>query len=238
MTDRYFFLHLQKTGGSALKMRLRHHFGERAVYPCPDDGELPDAVIRPAHLIDRVAARGEEIRVIAGHFPLATLELLPGDYRTFTLLREPVERTLSFLRHQVRVGNTTTTDLVELYEDPFRYRMLHNHMTKMLALNAEKTLSGGAILADVEMSEELLEVACQRLQSVDVVGIQERHEEFVAELEREFGWDLGPHLSVNQTKGEPVDAAFRDRIAQDNALDVALYEYALKLTNLAPTPTA
>jgi len=235
MTDRYFFLHLQKTGGSALKMRLRHYFGERAVYPCPDDGELPDVIIRPAHLLERVKARGDEIRVIAGHFPLATLEHLPGKYRTFTLLREPVERTLSFLRHQVRTGNTSTADLVELYEDPLRYRMIRNHMTKMLALDAERTLRGGAILADVEMTEELLDVARQRLANVDVVGVQERHDEFVAALEREFAWDLGPHLTVNQTTAKPIDATFRDRIAEDNALDVALYDYALGLA--APRPS-
>jgi len=229
MSDRYFFLHLQKTGGSALKMRLRHYFGERAVYPCPEDGELPDAVIRPAHLLERFEIRGDEIRVVAGHFPLATTELLPGDYRTFTLLREPVERTLSFLRHQVATGNPSTTDLVELYEDPLSYRMLHNHMTKMLALDAERTHTGGAILAEVDMNDELLGVARQRLAGLDVVGVQEHHDEFVAALEREFGWDLGPHLTVNRTRAVPVDEAFRQRIAEDNALDVALYQYALEL---------
>tara|TARA_R110000823_G_scaffold304249_1_gene425886 strand:+ start:8838 stop:9551 length:714 start_codon:yes stop_codon:yes gene_type:complete len=237
MTDRYFFLHLQKTGGSALKMRLRHCLGERAVYPCPDDGDLPDAVIRPARLLERMRERGEEVRVVAGHFPLATVDLLPGEYRTFTLLREPVERTLSFLRHQVRTGNTSTDDLMKLYEDPSRYRMLHNHMTKMLALDAERTLSGGAILAEVEMTDELLQLAQQRLAKVDVVGVQEHYDEFVMALEREFGWDLGPPLTANQTEARPVDAAFRERIAEDNALDVALYEYALGLVATAASTT-
>ena len=32
---RYFFVHLQKTGGTALFRRLRHHFGVEAVYPRP-----------------------------------------------------------------------------------------------------------------------------------------------------------------------------------------------------------
>ena len=85
------------------------------------------------------------------------------------------------------------------------------------------------------MTEELLDVARQRLASVDVVGVQERHDEFVAALKSEFGWDLGPPLTVNQTTAKPVDAAFRDRIAKDNALDVALYDYALGLSAPAPT---
>jgi hypothetical protein len=234
MTERYFFLHLQKTGGSALRARLQHLFGKRAVYPRPEDGNPIDAVIRPAHLIESIEARGEEIRVITGHFPLATLELLPWDCRTFTLLREPVERTLSFLRHQVKWGNTPTDNLEELYEDPLRAAMIRNHMTKMLALDAQETLHGGAILADVEMNAERLHVACQRLGDIDVVGIQERHDDFVAQLEQEFNWDLGPQRRVNTTAATPIDPAFRERIAEDNALDVALYQYALELT--APTP--
>ncbi len=230
MSDRYFFLHLQKTGGSALKMRLRHHFGDRAVYPCADDGPLPGAILTPAHLVERVAARGDEIRVITGHFPLATLDLLPGEYRTFTLLREPVERTLSFLRQQARLAKKPDSDLVEFYEDPIHYiGLIHNHMTKMLALDTETTRSKG-ILANVEMTRDHLELARQRLASIDVVGVQERHDDFAAALEREFGWDLGPRRSANQTGSMPVDPALRQRIAEENALDVELYEFALELT--------
>jgi hypothetical protein len=84
------------------------------------------------------------------------------------------------------------------------------------------------------MNAERLHVACQRLGDIDVVGIQERHDDFVAQLEQEFNWNLGPQRRVNTTAATPIDPAFRERIAEDNALDVALYQYALELT--APTP--
>ena len=51
------------------------------------------------HLRERLAARGDQIKVITGHFPLCTTELIDGPFTTLTLLREPVERTLSYLRH-------------------------------------------------------------------------------------------------------------------------------------------
>lgn len=229
MTEKYFFVHLQKTGGSSLKMQLRHLFGERGVYPSPFDGDPINAVISPEHLLECYQSRGDEISVIAGHLPLATTELLPAEFKTFSLLREPVERTLSFLRHQIKTSETPSDDPEILYGDSLRMRMTQNHMTKMMGLDAQQTLSGGAILAEVEMNEALLQRACERLATLDVLGVQERHDEFVDSLERTFGWDLGPRKSINRTEEVPVSQAFKERIAQDNALDVALYEYALEL---------
>ena len=57
--------------------------------------------------------------MIAGHFPLCTIELLDAEFTTLTVLRHPVERTLSYLRHH---RDTTPADsersLEELYEQP------------------------------------------------------------------------------------------------------------------------
>ena len=41
MSERYFFVHLQKTAGTTLFRRLKHHFGAAAVYPMPEyQGEV------------------------------------------------------------------------------------------------------------------------------------------------------------------------------------------------------
>ena len=45
MTDpqpRYFFVHLQKTAGTALFRRLRHAVGTDAVYPLPAEQGTPE----------------------------------------------------------------------------------------------------------------------------------------------------------------------------------------------------
>ena len=98
---RFFVAHMQKTAGTALRDRLRATFPESQIYPNGTDG--PDAriaVISVAHLQERWAARGDEIRLLTGHFPVRTVELLDAPLPTMTVLRDPVERTLSFLRHQ------------------------------------------------------------------------------------------------------------------------------------------
>ena len=222
---RFFFMHLQKTAGTALWGRLKRHFEPAEVYPGPGDGEPPLSVLTVDHLVERWRARRDEIRIVTGHFPLCVTDLLDARFTTLTVLREPVERTLSFLRHH-REMTPADRDrpLEEIYEEPLRRELVHNHMVKMLSLTAEEMTDGA--LTHVEFSREHLERARERLDGMDVVGFQEQFEEFCAELERRFGWDLGDPVVANRTERVEVSEAFRARIASDNALDTELYEFA------------
>jgi hypothetical protein len=224
--DRYFFVHVQKTAGTALLRRMKHAFGSQAIYPDDSDGTLPDAVLVHENLAERFAARRDEIRVITGHFPLCVSEMLGADFRTLTILREPVERTLSYLRHhRVLLTADRHVPLEEIYQDPFRFEgLVHNHMVKMFALTPETMTAG--VLTPVTFDRQHLELAKERLATVDVVGVQERFEEFCDELQRRYGWDLGPRMFANRTAPVEVSDEFRDRIAEDNALDVELFEFA------------
>jgi hypothetical protein len=226
IVQRYFFVHLQKTAGTALLRRMRAAFGEQAIYPDASDGDVVDAVLVHEHLAERFAVRADEIRVVTGHFPLCVAEMLPADFKTMTVLRDPVERTLSYLRHHRKLRQEDRETPIEaIYDDPFRYHgLIHNHMVKMFALT-EETMTAGA-LTHVEFVPEHLELAKQRLATVDVIGVQERFDDFCAEVERRFGWDLGPPLYANRTDPVEVSDAFRARIAADNAYDVELYEHA------------
>lgn len=49
---------------------------------------------------------------------------------------------------------------------------------------------------------------------------------FRRRLTRRFGWNLGPNETVNVSSPLEVSDAFRDLIAEENALDVKLYEFA------------
>ena len=98
---RFFVAHMQKTAGTALRDRLRATFPDEAIYPNGSDGPDPRiAVISVQRLRERWAVRGDDIRLLTGHFPVRVTELLGAEFVTLTVLRHPVERTLSFLRHQ------------------------------------------------------------------------------------------------------------------------------------------
>jgi Sulfotransferase family len=228
-SDRFFFVHVQKTAGTSLIKRLAHTFGQAGVYPNKTDGEIVSCVISVEHLLSRWRARNDEIRVVSGHFPLCTTELLGADFTTLTLLREPVERTLSYLRHH-RVLTPAERDrpLEAIYDDSFRFHgLVHNHMVKMFSLTpAEMT---GGMLTRVDFTPERLERAKERLAGIDAIGLQEDFDEFCVELTRRFGWRLGEPLHANRTEHFEVSDAFRARIAEDNAMDVELYEFAKRI---------
>jgi hypothetical protein len=228
---RFFFVHIQKTGGISLYMRMQRQFGREGVYPAPSDGD-PDEVAPQLFtriLLERWRARRDEIRIVTGHFPLCTAELLNADFSFLTVLRDPVERTLSYLRHhRVTTPKDRDTPLEELYEDAPRFKMfIENQMVKMLSLDASEMTNG--LMTPVDFDRGRLRKAKRALKGLDTFGLQEDLEGFAQELERRYGWDLGPPVHENATRPTPVPDSFRARIREDNPLDVELYEYARKL---------
>ena len=232
--QRFFVAHMQKTAGTALRDRLRATFPDEQIYPNATDG--PDArisVISVKHLQERWAVRGQDIRLLTGHFPVRTTELLGVPFVTFTVLRHPVERTLSFLRHQAerrQRGATEDTPLIEMYEDPFRFEsMIQNHMTRTLSLTPDEMVAGDGVLTRVPYTAERLEMAKQALRNLDTFGLQERFDDLCTELGQRWGLETGGPLRTNTTEPTDVPAGFAERIAEDNALDMELYEYGVRL---------
>jgi hypothetical protein len=227
---RWFFVHLQKTGGTALFRRLRNHFGTRGVYPMPEYQGTPATSLEVPLLLERFAAHRDDIRVVVGHFPLCTVELLDAPFRTFTILREPVERALSFLRHQQQEEpRFRDVPLEEVYADPVcRDGLVRNHMVRMLSLRADEMTEGA--LTPVAVDEDRLATAKANLADrIDVMGVQEHFEDFCDELGRRFGWDLGPRQFANRTTPADAGPELRARIREDNAMDAELYAFASDL---------
>jgi hypothetical protein len=242
--QRYFFLHIMKTAGTALRRKLINHFGEAAVYPTKRlDGTDPVTLYMSVdHLRERLAARGDQIRVITGHFPLRTVDEIDGRYTTLTLLRNPIERTLSYLRQaredrndrflerRTRASQHAGRPLEAVYDDlsgAASNNAANNNMTRMLSLTPAEIWA--SILSRVDLNRDHLERAKEALAGIDAVGLQERFEDFSDLLAARFGWRLGEPEVVNPTAPVDVPETLRTRIAEDNALDVELYEFAREL---------
>ncbi len=228
-SKRIFVVHLQKTAGTTLRDRLRNTYEDEQIYPHAKDGpDILHAIISLSHLIERWQARKEEIRVIAGHFPLSTTELLGEEFITLSVLRPPLERTLSYLRHQKQVVPADANkSLEDIYDDPFRFNgLIRNHMTRMFGITAEQMAIGDGALSNVEDSDELLSRAKQGLLALDDFGLQPRFEEFWLRIAGRFDLDVGASKNSNATRFEDTPPGLEERIMRDNALDVALYEFA------------
>lgn len=228
----WFFVHLQKTGGTSLILQMLRHFAPGEVYPWPAD--VPDDPERPqlsvAALQRAWTEHHDRIRIIAGHFPFAAMELLGGGFTSLTLLRDPVTRTLSNIRSQLAANpRMEGLDAETVYERtrPFT----NNHMLRMFSVTAEEiveaeALGRWALFRWVDPTEERLDAAKANLERIDVVGFIDDLAAFVAELETRFGWTLGDPLHANPSPAFAIPDTLVDRIREENAPDLALYEYA------------
>jgi hypothetical protein len=224
---------MQKTAGTSLRNRLRASFADDAIYPNASDGSDPRVtVISVERLMERWEARGDQIRLLTGHFPVRTVERLGVPFITMTVLRHPVERTLSFLRHQAdrhQRGASEMTPIVDIYEDPFRFEhMIRNHMVRMLSLGPDEMGPGDGVLTTVPYTRDRLDRAKDGLDRLDLFGLQERFEELCTQLATRYGLTVGPPVRDNVTSSVDVPDGLADRIAEDNALDMELYDYAVQ----------
>jgi len=233
---RFFFIHVMKTAGTTFVRQLREQFPAEALYPCRTIDWIGDhdfdAYINIPRLLALTPARRAEIRVYTGHFPYYVTEVI-GDLTTLTVLREPIARTISVLKHFKRVEERfRSCSLEAIYDDRQIFRFfVENHQAKVFSLVAaddEPAINCGLTLDDARF-----ERACANLARVDVVGVTEAYDDFVLTAQRRFGWwPDGVDLEIRTNLGaEDWDVApgFRDRIASDNAYDVAFYEYARSL---------
>ena len=236
VAQRFFLLHVQRTAGTTLRQYILKNFEHDEVYPAigvdADPSQGADALaayFSLESLTSLPVSRRARIRVFTGHFPFMAVELLGGNLTTITILRDPVERTLSYLRLMRTVRTHRGLPLQEIYEDPFLFpRFIRDHQAKQFALTPEdKPMSFRHVL---EVDATRLKKAKQNLERVDVIGTQDRFGELWSELEQRFGWRRPPVRSQNVSwRMQEVPASFRRRIAEDNAADMEFFEHALRL---------
>jgi hypothetical protein len=82
----------------------------------------------------------------------------------------------------------------------------------------------------VEIDDERRRIAEANLERVDLVGLHERYDDFLGEIVRRFGWEIKQRATWLASEDDPnVSTSFRRRIADDNAQDLAFYEFARDL---------
>ncbi|MDH4170676.1 MAG: sulfotransferase family 2 domain-containing protein [Acidimicrobiia bacterium] len=227
-TQRYFFLHIMKTAGASFRQHLRLNFTKEERYPNPDVETISPVEFNV--LIDYVIGlppeRHEALRCYAGHFPYMVTTKLPHPVSTFTILRHPVGRVLSYLKQRrLELG---LASLEEVYEDEFTRRcLLDNHQVKLFSLDeADRPES---IMDVIDIDQARFDAACANLDRVDVVGVTERYDDFCTAIVDRFGWRLGDFPDRRVADPITVPPSLEARIAADNAFDVAFHEYALRL---------
>jgi hypothetical protein len=224
---RFFFVKVMKTGGGTFLQHILENFERDEVYPYARfDPDMQIANMAIDYLTGLPPERRARIRVYTGHFPYVAAELVGGDLVTVTILRDPIARTISYLKHCKRYHEQhRSLPLEEIYEDPFNFpTLIKNHQAKLFAMTPEDQPE--SYLDMIEIDDRRLEVAKENVERVDVLGLREHFPDLLEEMSRRYGWRFGNVDDRHVSAESKISDSFRRRIAEDNAADVDFYEHA------------
>jgi hypothetical protein len=211
-----FFSHIPKAAGSTLLqiLRTQYHRGELVelydVYGAARDAKL--------------AALAPEVRMIAGHHNFSLRTRLPRPCHCLTLLRDPIELTIS-LYYYIRSSPT------HVQHGPVASGELTLAGLARLERNRQTTWIAGERKATTLPDDEVLARARAQLLADDVTfGLAEAFDESVVLFSHALGWQVRPYTSRNLT----LDRPRRGQLSADNlaaieesaATDLALYRFA------------
>ena len=220
------FVHIPKTAGTTFGTILHHHYrGEAFHY-------LGNAFSRFEEI--EVPSDDGKVRAASGHITFGLQDRLPATARYVTILRDPVERTLShyyylaggrgggFIPPWLAAPSAELT-LEECLEE--RGYIPDNLQTRMLC---------GLVSPYGALPTDALEQAKRNLRErFAYVGTTERFEEFLALVNLELGW---PTVAFERTRANPDRPSAAEapaelvRLAERrNGFDRELHAYAGEL---------
>jgi hypothetical protein len=227
------FLHIPKTAGSSLRRIVYRQYPNETVFQFydPQDNHRKSR----DELVERVKTAKPPLRLIIGHMGFGIHKYLNGPFSYFTMLRDPIERTIStyyYIRHYSSHPLNAQAQCQSLDEFVGAYETVDNNMTRFLSqVKLQSQLSQQQIIPPGQCTREMLDRAKQNLkQYFKVVGLVERFDESLLLFKQAFGWHniFYKKMNVNKKrlKKQDIPAATLHKIERANELDLELYQYS------------
>ena len=253
--EQLIFLHIPKTAGTSLNQMLSKAYGVMN----PVTGKFIHYNSTLSLIRD---ARRRERPVILGHIHYEAVKVLSPSRKVITFLRDPVARTISafeFMKShpEVWLGKLAQGSITEFLSLPNIAEAFCNSQVRMLGLkldllelyadhvtgrlSVEEYFDTIQNLARVPVNMENLEIAKNRLQTLDFVGFTDTFDDDVKKL---FALLDKPCSEVARANQTPVQFRKRDKYTEDeiafvasiNSLDSQLYTYAKELRGVILSP--
>ena len=245
--DVLYFLHIPKTAGSSFVEFLK------AIYK-PDESSfslfVQDFLKLPPEQI-------ANLKAVSGHYFYNIQTFTPRTLVYVTMLRDPIERTISMYAQIQRMQThyayeiVKSQSLLDFVTDERTKPLYVNYQTRYIAADPN-TIEMAKKLSSEQMKTlelwwqmesfaptgysdpALLERAQERLRKFAFVGLAEQYDESVEVLCYTFGWPMPAALKMFNVSGnrparESIPQDVIDVIQENTQLDAALYETGKQL---------
>ncbi len=218
------FLHIPKTGGLTLHDIIYRQYSVKERFSCWHINDI--------ELIDKLsAAEKEKLKIIKGHIRLEIADKVPQKMLFFTLLREPIARTISQYHYIKRFKEHFFYQ--EMKEKKYSLKdLLENGPIQNMDNCQVRFLSGAHDVTYGGINETHYKKALHNLdQLIYSYGLCEYYDESILLFQDALHWKTPFYASKNiagiTEKKEDTDHP-KELLEKYNRYDLLLYEYAKK----------
>ncbi len=218
------FLHIPKTAGTTLHTILTRQYPENTLVHLRGNPHIDSAIEQFKQLPDDQKAK---IRLLTGHFEYGIHQYLPQPATYFTLLRDPVERVMSYYYFILRTPEHPR------YEEMTRNKIgIKTFVNEILTDNNQTRMVAGAWMSSEQpCTEATLQKAKAHIRAhFALVGLTSEFDTSLFLLKKRLGWQSIPtydkrNVASNRPKRQTLTDLERAAIYETHAFDVALYQY-------------
>ena len=241
--DILYFLHIQKTAGTTIMNILDSYFDLDSIYPEQFWNKL----------LPKFPHDFTKYKLVRGHFGYGVHRILPKKPVYITMLRDPIERTISDYEHirrdkiKAKKPVPKNETILDALKDPKTRRTFVNPQTGYIGLDLDivkltrtwepqrqsKFIFRTPLKVATKKTpeEELLSNAKRHLDDFAFVGIVEKFEESLFLLYYTFGWkplsaDWKLNVDPKRSKRDEITSEALEEIKKCTKLDEELYKYA------------
>ena len=220
------FPHVRKTAGTTTREILRRQYTERRAVQ-----QVENYFTRGRRCHDALraiaASPPSELRVAHGHILVWPDIEWPQGTRFFTILRDPVERTIS---HYSWLGARSAAKRKMTLEAVLADGKIHDNLQCRVLAGSEEPIG--------KTTRRTLDAALAALDRLDVVGLTERFDESLVLAKQRLGLRTilyrSSRVNTGRPRGNDIPADLREAAERCNRYDMELYAFAQELFEKIP----